>query len=177
VTDDGRLFAFGGLALVAAAGLVRKGSRAECVYWLREKGEDRYPVEIVIQRWRGPYRKWEVDSEDRLMLATTPDREEAKFVLNAAIALGERVRDGDSVWKNALPCAKTPLPLGMQRYEVWILVRQLWPYEKPEAIIDLRSCLGGFDEMGDAIRLHAKIFDRWKSQRISFRTFAPGETP
>ena len=175
MTDDGRLFAFGSLALVAVAGLARKGSRAKNVYWLREKEEDRYRIEIVIRRWRGSYRQWEVDSENRWLLATAPDQGEAESVMDEAIRLGEIVRNENPEWRDALPAADDLLLPYEKRSEVWIWAVQCWPREKSEPIVHDRSCLGGFVKQDVARRLHREVYNRWKGQRISFRTFAPGE--
>jgi hypothetical protein len=168
---DSRLLALGSFAVIAAAGFVRKGSRANAVPWLRKNDADRYSVRIVVRSSQHPG-EWVIPEEEEggnWILATAPTRQGAEVLVERAAAFGRQLQQASPLFRDLLVF---PEASGMSPYEVWVVL-----FDGEEDVADLRRFIAGYDDDVLALLLHAEFTDRWSRQRISFRTFASGETP
>ena len=170
---DSRLLALGSVAVIAAAGFVRKGSRASQAPWLHNDDRDRYAVEMVVRSENRPG-EWIVpEGVEDWALGTAPTREEAQRVVEMATAFGRRMRDTHPSYRTLLAPSGT-----VERsspHEIWIRAcdRQVGWME----LTDIQSFVAGYEDDMLALLLYYEILEQWPKQRVSFRTFAPGETP
>jgi hypothetical protein len=166
---DSRLLALGSVAVIAAAGFVRKGSCADPTPWLHKDVADRYVIQVVVRSDRD-FGEWIVPEESAesgsYVLGTAPTRQEAKNVVEKATEFGHKMLDVNPVCRDRL--ASSGGVGHSSPYEIWIRL-----YDQKTTIVDFSSFVAGYDDDVLALLLHAEIVDRWPKQRVSFRTFAP----
>jgi len=178
MTDDGRILVFGSLALVAATGIARKGSGAILPDGRRYDRDDRYWIEMEIMSWSCENRRWLLNSESTF--ATAQTRKQARLVFHRAIKFCQAIRDRHPFWSQFRRHERHPAK--EPSYEVFIRildVSSVYPQQmSPKSYSVLQShFLGGYEAQEDAYTLRDEIVERWNHQRISFRTFVPGEAP
>jgi hypothetical protein len=164
---DGRLLAFGSIALVAAAGLVRRGSRVLEAPWAHIEMTDRYHVELGIYRWDAWHEVWENEPEWQEVFSTTRSMEEAEQIIQITQKFSEGVLPAGPKWQKDRSWFEEGGSASRSGlwFSIWDAQEEefaaQWKLEEYPAMDDVEACRAIFRTIRDA----------WRRQRVSFRLF------